>query len=339
MSAGLDDLSAMGNIRGSDFENLIYSIGNGKGKLRSAIDGKNMPADEFSVICIMTAEKTITEEVWQKEGYRFKAGAEARLIEQPFIEPEDLKGNSDIRGFASALMDAVNNAYGEAGAEWLRALDSLGWSSIQIQLREHTKSFEDKMNSDYAAAMNLRPGHKIRAHTLYSVVYAAGIMSRAITGYSEEEIFTAVASNMAQEMLSNDMGGKRDAEAVEAFWDYLTGSINRMGAIAREGNKATAQRGGDESAGWIDMIDAGRGDECKTVFYLTKRQLNCAARDVCGMSGGELLSLLNKRNYHETPTDARGERDGTVQRRIRAGSAITNQRLVKIAQPPEGIEA
>lgn len=335
----IDDLSAMGNIRGSDFENLIYSIGNGKGKLRSAIDGKNMPADEFSVICIMTAEKTITEEVWQKEGYRFKAGAEARLIEQPFIEPEDLKGNSDIRGFASALMDAVNNAYGEAGAEWLRALDSLGWSSIQIQLREHTKSFEDKMNSDYAAAMNLRPGHKIRAHTLYSVVYAAGIMSRAITGYSEEEIFTAVASNMAQEMLSNDMGGKRDAEAVEAFWDYLTGSINRMGAIAREGNKATAQRGGDESAGWIDMIDAGRGDECKTVFYLTKRQLNCAARDVCGMSGGELLSLLNKRNYHETPTDARGERDGTVQRRIRAGSAITNQRLVKIAQPPEGIEA
>ncbi|EBB6669045.1 DUF927 domain-containing protein [Salmonella enterica] len=335
----IDDLSAMGNIRGSDFENLIYSIGNGKGKLRSAIDGKNMPADEFSVICIMTAEKTITEEVWQKEGYRFKAGAEARLIEQPFIEPEDLKGNSDIRGFASALMDAVNNAYGEAGAEWLRTLGSLGWSSIQIQLREHTKSFEDKMNSDYAAAMNLRPGHKIRAHTLYSVVYAAGIMSRAITGYSEEEIFTAVASNMAQEMLSNDMGGKRDAEAIEAFWDYLTGSINRMGAIAREGNKATAQRGGDESAGWIDMIDAGRGDECKTVFYLTKRQLNCAARDVCGMSGGELLSLLNKRNYHETPTDARGERDGTVQAWVRSGTSSSRTRLIKITQPPEDIEA
>lgn len=84
----IDDLSAMGNIRGSDFENLIYSIGNGKGKLRSAIDGKNMPADEFSVICIMTAEKTITEEVWQKKGIALRLVRKRALLNNPSSSPK-----------------------------------------------------------------------------------------------------------------------------------------------------------------------------------------------------------------------------------------------------------
>ncbi|VDZ77692.1 bacteriophage DNA primase [Salmonella bongori] len=199
--------------------------------------------------------------------------------------------------------------------------------------------FEDLMREQYSEAMNAREGHKVRAHSLYSVVYAAGIMSAGITGYTEDEIFEAVQENMIAEMASNDVGHARDMAAAVELWDYLTGAINRMGAIAREGNKANLQRGGDESAGWLDMVESGDDDECRPVFYLNKRQLNNAAKEACGMSGGDLLSILTKYGYHETPTDARGERDGTVQRRVRSGSATTNVRVIKISAPEEITEA
>ncbi|EAB9443303.1 hypothetical protein CSU32_02730 [Salmonella enterica subsp. diarizonae] len=164
-------------------------------------------------------------------------------------------------------------------------------------------------------------------------------MSTDITGYTEDEILEAVQENMIAEMASNDVGHARDMAAAVELWDYLTGAINRMGAIAREGNKANLQRGGDESAGWLDMVESGDDDECRPVFYLNKRQLNNAAKEACGMSGGDLLSILTKYGYHETPTDARGERDGTVQRRVRSGSATTNVRVIKISAPEEITEA
>lgn len=332
----IDDLSAMPNLRGADFENLVYSIANGKAKGRSGQDGKNLPVTSFSTICLMTAEKTIADELWQKEKHRFKAGAEGRLIEQPFIEPQDLKGHRDVRAFASSLTSAMLECNGVAGIEWLTHLATLGWSGIQAELKNHSEQFECQMHERFSDAMNAREGHKVRAHSLYSIVYAAGMMSAGITGYSESDIFDAARENMLAEMASNDMGHARDMAAAVELWEYLVGAINRMGAIAREGNKANLQRGGDESAGWLDMVESGCGDECRPVFYLNKRQLNNAAKEACGMSGGDLLSVLTKYGYHETPSDARGERDGTVQRRVRSGSTTTNLRLIKISAP-EGI--
>ncbi|HDR2717186.1 TPA: DUF927 domain-containing protein [Enterobacter roggenkampii] len=332
----IDDLSAMPNLRGADFENLVYSIANGKAKGRSGQDGKNLPVTSFSTICLMTAEKTIADELWQKEKHRFKAGAEGRLIEQPFIEPQDLKGHRDVRAFASSLTSAMLECNGVAGIEWLTHLATLGWSGIQAELKNHSEQFECQMHERFSDAMNAREGHKVRAHSLYSIVYAAGMMSAGITGYSESDIFDAARENMLAEMASNDVGHARDMAAAVELWEYLVGAINRMGAIAREGNKANLQRGGDESAGWLDMVESGCGDECRPVFYLNKRQLNNAAKEACGMSGGDLLSVLTKYGYHEMPSDARGERDGTVQRRVRSGSTTTNLRLIKISAP-EGI--
>lgn len=331
----IDDLSAMPNLRGADFENLVYSIANGKAKGRSGQDGKNLPVTSFSTICLMTSEKTIADELWQKEKHRFKAGAEGRLIEQPFIEPRDLKGHRDVRAFASSLTSAMLECNGVAGIEWLTQLAALGWSGIQAELKNHSEQFEYQMHERFSDAMNAREGHKVRAHSLYSIVYAAGMMSAGITGYSEPDIFDAVGENMLAEMASNDVGHARDMAAAVELWEYLVGAINRMGAIAREGNKANLQRGGDESAGWLDMVESGCGDECRPVFYLNKRQLNNAAKEACGMSGGDLLSVLTKYGYHETPSDARGERDGTVQRRVRSGSTTTNLRLIKISAPEE----
>lgn len=331
----IDDLSAMGNVKGKDFENLIYSIGNGKGKLRSSQDGKNVAADEFSVICIMTAEKTITDEIWQRDCYRFKTGADARLIEQPFIEPCDMKGQQDIRGFASTVTTAINKYNGIAGREWLEELSRIGWDGIQQQMTEHVNNFEAKMLGIVPDAMSSRPPHKVRAHAIYGIVYAAGMMSKDLTSYSDDDILLAASENLIQEMLSNDMGGKRDEEAVSALWDYLNSSINRMGAIAREGNKASLQRGGDESAGWVDLVETGIGEECKPVFYLNKRQLNSVAKECCGMSGNELLPLLDRAGYHEPVTEGR-DRDikaGTVNKWVKNGSTTTKVALIKISEP------
>ncbi|ECR8539442.1 DUF927 domain-containing protein [Salmonella enterica] len=178
----IDDLSAMPNLRGADFENLVYSIANGKAKGRSGQDGKNLPVTSFSTICLMTAEKTIADELWQKEKHRFKAGAEGRLIEQPFIEPQDLKGCRDIRSYASALTSAMLSCNGVMGVEWLNHLSKLGWDGIKDNLKNHSMQFEDMMRNQYPDVMNAREGYKVRAHSLYSVVYAAGMMSTDITG-------------------------------------------------------------------------------------------------------------------------------------------------------------
>lgn len=335
----IDDLSAMPNLRGADFENLVYSIANGKAKGRSGQDGKNLPVTSFSTICLMTAEKTIADELWQKEKHRFKAGAEGRLIEQPFIEPQDLKGHRDVRAFASSLTSAMLECNGVAGVEWLTHLAALGWNGIQAELKNHSEQFERQMHEQFSDAMNARENHKVRAHALYSIVYAAGMMSAGITGYSEPEIFEAACENMLAEMVSNDAGHARDMGAAVELWEYLMAAINRMGAIAREGNKANLQRGGDESVGWLDMVETNHGDEYRPVFYLSKRQLNNAAKEACGMSGGDLLSVLTKYGYHEPPLDARGERDGTVQVWVKNGGASTRTRLIKISAPEEMPEA
>lgn len=332
----IDDLSAMGNIRGSDIENLIYSIGNGKGKLRSAIDGKNIQADEFSVICLMTAEKPIADELWEKENYRFKAGAEARLIEQPFVELTDLKGEPGIRPFAERLTHALNQYHGSLGIAWLKLLHKKGWDDIQAELKTYCQKFDTYMKQDgLPGVWDSRPGHKVRAHQIYSVAYAAGMMSLELTGLDESDILNAAMMNIIVEMDSNNSGEKRDTEATAAFWDYLTANTASMGAIAREGNKANAQRGGNECAGWLDLIETDRQEESLPVFYLNKNQLNAAAREVCGMAGGDLLTLLTRYGYHETPDTERGSRDGTVQKRVRSGQATCNMKLIKISEPPE----
>lgn len=329
----IDDLSAMGNVRGPDFENLIYSFGNGKGKLRSAQDGKNMPADEFSVICLMTAEKTISETVWQKEGYRFKAGAEARLVEQPFIEFEDLAGHGDIASYANAVNSAINQHYGVLGESWLNTLHLMGWDKIQRELRQHCTAFNAHMESEFPEAWKARPGHKVRAHQIYAVVFAAGMMSQELTGLTADEILIAVESSIIVEMSSNEIGTSRDKEAVNTLWDFLTANTTSMGAVAREGNKANVQRGGSESLGWLDLVETQNHEECEPVFYLNKKQLNTIAKNECGMTGADMLALLDKYGYHETPDTVRGRKDGTIKRRVRAGQGIVMADLLKIAEP------
>jgi putative DNA primase/helicase len=329
----IDDLSAMGNVRGADYENLIYSIGNGKGKLRSAQDGKNMPADEFSVICLMTAEKTISDSIWQKEGYRFKAGAEARLIEQPFIELSDLAGADSIGGYAGMVSAAINEHNGVLGAAWLDALHVMGWDKLQVQIREHCATFARMMAEVIPEAWAIRPGHKVRAHQIYGVAFAAGMMSRELTGLSEEEVFNAVEASIIVEMSSNDIGESRDKEAVNTLWDFLTANTTNMGAIAREGNKANVQRGGNESLGWLDLIETQNHEEYEPVFYLNKKQLNAIAKNECGMTGADMLALLTKYGYHDTPDTERGRKDGTLKKRVRTGQGITVTDLIKITAP------
>ncbi|QPN38153.1 hypothetical protein I5080_07710 [Salmonella enterica] len=95
--------------------------------------------------------------------------------------------------------------------------------------------FEDMMRNQYPDVMNAREGYKVRAHSLYSVVYAAGMMSTDITGYTEDEILEAVQENMIAEMASNDVGHARDMAAAVELWDYLTGAINRMGGYSQRG--------------------------------------------------------------------------------------------------------
>lgn len=75
------------------------------------------------------------------------------------------------------------------------------------------------MREQYSEAMNAREGHKVRAHALYGIVYAAGMMSASITGYTETEIFEAVQENMIAEMASNDVGHARDMAAAVELWD------------------------------------------------------------------------------------------------------------------------
>lgn len=331
----IDDLSAMGNIRGSDCENLIYSIGNGKGKLRSAVDGKNIQADEFSVICLMTAEKTIADEVWQKEGYRFKAGAEARLIEQPFAGLTDLAGVNSIAAYAERVTDAINQHNGALGAAWLDLLHVMGWEALQKALRSYILDFDNYMAREFPDAWLNRPGFKVRAHQIYAVTYAAGMLSLELTGLNAEGVMKCVVDNICLEMVSNDMGERRDREAVSALWEFLTANTNNMGAIAREGNRANLQRGGNESMGWLDLVETERHEEYAPVFYLNKKQLNAAAKEVCGMAGSDLLALLNKYGYHETPNTERGARDGTVQRRVRVGQTTSILKLVKISEPED----
>ncbi|EGV2163739.1 DUF927 domain-containing protein [Salmonella enterica] len=334
----IDDLSAMNNVRGSDYENLIYSIGNGKGKLRSAVDGKNIAADEFSVICLMTAEKTISEEVWQKESYRFKAGAEARLIEQPFIPVDKFGEAANIETYAGMVSNGINQYYGSLGVAWLNALHAKGWDAIQRELREYSDMFKSHMADTLGSAWDARPGYKARAHQIYAVVFAAGMMSLDLTGLTEDEVLDTVEACIIMEMQSNNIGTSRDREAVSTLWDFLTANTGGMGAIAREGNKATQQRGGNESIGWLDLEETGNHEEYRPVFYLNKKQLNTIAKSECGMTGADMLALLDKYGYHETPDTERGRKDGTMQKRVRTAAGFSNLYLIKLSAPAHAEE-
>jgi putative DNA primase/helicase len=148
-----------------------------------------------------------------------------------------------------------------------------------------------------------------------------------------DEILIAVESSIIVEMSSNEIGTSRDKEAVNTLWDFLTANTTSMGAVAREGNKANVQRGGSESLGWLDLVETQNHEEYEPVFYLNKKQLNTIAKNECGMTGADMLALLDKYGYHETPDTVRGRKDGTIKRRVRAGQGIVMADLLKIAEP------
>ncbi|MFK3660150.1 DUF927 domain-containing protein [Scandinavium sp. NPDC088450] len=331
----VDDLSSMPDVNGKEAESLLYAIGNGRSKGRSSVDGKNLPVSEFSVICLITAEKSMTDTIQEKTQHHLKDGAKARLIEQPFIRVSDFKGCATLQEFASKLLVAFSDFYGTLGAAWVALLHKNGWQTIQREIKRYRDEFDTHMNELFPAEWSYRPDHKKRAHQIYAIAYAAGKMSQPLTGFTDQQVLETIIVCVEAEIESNDNGQRSETEAVECLWDFLTANTGNMGAIAREGNIAARQNRSAELMGWADVRESPDGTGVVTVFYLNQTQLKSASLKSCSMSGKEMLQLLTRHGYHEPPDTERGKLYGTKKIKVWVGKdASTPLDLIKISAPP-----
>lgn len=172
-----------------DVGEVIYMLGNGRGKQRASRTGAARTVNRWRTSVISTGERSIAT-CLAEAGQQVKAGQAVRLLDIPMQRAygawDDLHQYATGPSFSDALKRAVSTNYGTAGRAFLEKLtrDTSDFAptveSIRKKLLEQTRSTD---------------GQPIRAATRLAVVALAGELATTygITGWKEGSATQAAA--------------------------------------------------------------------------------------------------------------------------------------------------
>ncbi|MEF8704022.1 MAG: DUF927 domain-containing protein [Candidatus Accumulibacter sp. UW26] len=105
--------------------NIVYSLGNGRGKQRAGRTGAARPVTHWQAFIVSTGERTIATTM-AEGGYRSKAGQSVRLLDIPTARQHGCFDMLHDHASGAALSDAIKRAavthYGRAGRAFLERL-------------------------------------------------------------------------------------------------------------------------------------------------------------------------------------------------------------------------
>jgi putative DNA primase/helicase len=239
-------LDELGNSRGKDVDNVIYLIGNGKGKNRAVQKGTAKKIQEWQVSLLSNGEKTLEQHL-KSDGIVAKGGQSVRFLEIPVFGKhgafDALHGFADGGAFAVEIQKLAESYYGVAGIAFLEKLvvDTRDFAS-DLNFRSDNFKLDNMCNQE---------GRAVRAFALAAM---AGELATeyGITGWKEGAATLAVQKCLLEWRKQKGSGNSEDLAILTAVRDY----IDRYGDLrftARSPSATTNKlEPSVERSGWFD---------------------------------------------------------------------------------------
>ena len=238
---------------------IIYSLGNGRGKQRASRSGTARAIHRWRCMILSTGERTIATTM-QEGGHRVKAGQSVRLLDVPVQREygawDELHGHPTGTALSDAIKRAAATHYGHAGRQFLERLT-----------RHHDEDFGAALDAIKALPQFAveGDGQIKRAAARFALLALAGELatSYGVTGW-EEGAATEAAGVMFAEWLkarggnNTNMEQHQVREAVASFIEAHGSS--RFQAMGREAALVYNRAGWrDESRGSVRYLFTSAG--------------------------------------------------------------------------------
>ena len=230
--------------------NIVYALGNGRGKQRAGRSGNARGVTRWRCLVLSSGERTIATAM-ADGGHRAKAGQSMRLLDVPVAQThgawDALHGASSPAAFSDALKQAAAQHHGQAGRAFLEKL-TFDKSDLCAMLEE-LKAWS-KFATDGAQ------GQDKRAAARFALIGIAGELASeyGLTGWVEGAAGHAAADAFK---LWQSMRGQGNDERRQIL-RQISGFIERHG----DGRFSDADIANDvpirERAGWWRDSSAGR---------------------------------------------------------------------------------
>lgn len=167
---------------------IVYMIGNGRGKQRASRSGAARTVSRWRCIVLSSGERTI-ETTMREGGYRMKAGQSVRLLSIPVARKygawDDLHGAQSAAAFSDALKRAASQQHGTAGRAFLEHL-----TRDPRDMCELLEGFKDR------ELFSATEGQDKRAAARFALIGLSGELATeyGITGWSEGDAINAAAT-------------------------------------------------------------------------------------------------------------------------------------------------
>ena len=210
---GLMPLDEVG--QGADPDSVAksaYTLFNGVGKLQGAKEGGNRDLKRWRTVALSTGEMDI-ETFIASAGRKVKAGQLVRLLNIPLEKAQQFHETANGKAHADALKDAYQNHYGAAGRYWIKHLADHQQQAVEA-VREAESRWRSLIPSDYGEQV-----HRVAAR--FAVLEAALLLSRAITGWDEQECRDAIQHNFNAWIKEFGTGNKEHKQIVEQTEAFL----------------------------------------------------------------------------------------------------------------------
>ena len=236
---------------------VVYMLGNGRGKQRAGRTGSARPVMRWQSSVLSTGERSIATTMTEG-GHRVKAGQSVRLLDVPAQRThgawDDLHQYETGTAFSDALKLEAATHYGHAGRAFLEKLT-----------RDHEDSFSDALDAIKALPELAAPGGEgqaKRAAARFAVLALAGELATGygITGWAEGEAIKAAGVGFAA-WLSLRGGASQGNSERGQIAERITSFIERHGdsrfsdADSDDEQRALMVR---DRAGWWRAAGEGR---------------------------------------------------------------------------------
>jgi len=253
-----------------DVGNIVYSLGNGRGKQRANRSGAARALYRWRSSVVSSGERTIGTAM-ADAGHRIKAGQTVRLLDVPAKRKhgawDELHGYATGMAFSDMLKRMSATHYGHAGRAFLEKLT-----------RDHSTDFADAIDAAMALPEFTVPdgdGQMKRAATRFALLAAAGELATlyGVTGWPKGEAIRAAAVGFAawRSLRGNSQGNLERSD--------IAASVARF--IQRHGDsRFTPVKDGVEQHVGIVHDRAGwkEENEGKRLYLFTAEGMNAALK-------------------------------------------------------------
>ncbi|MFG5777978.1 DUF927 domain-containing protein [Comamonas sp. J-3] len=202
-----------------DVGQIVYMVGNGRGKQRASRAGAARPVYRWRTSLLSNGERSIASTM-AEAGQRPKAGQSVRLLDIPvqrkFGAWDNLHQHASGPAFSDAIKRSAAKSHGTAGREFLEKL-TRDTSDLTARLEE--------LKSHLTANMHTGDGQPARAAARLAVLALAGELATAygITGWDEGEATKAAAVGLGAWLsMRGDVTGNAESSQIEqAVLDFI----------------------------------------------------------------------------------------------------------------------